>query len=70
MEHLISKTLLISRVCEIMANEYKIPVSEAREKIYNSDLINLIEDDETGLYGESAWYAFSIYEQQNKACSK
>jgi len=70
MEHLISKTLLISRVCEIMANEYKISVSEAREKVYGSDIINLIDDDETGLYGESAWYVFSIYEQQKSACSK
>ena len=53
-----------------MANEYKITISEAREKIYDSDIINLIDDDETGLYGESAWYVFSIYEQHKNACSK
>lgn len=62
MNHILAKTILITRVIELISKEYKIPISEARDRLYKSDVVSLIEDDETGLYGDSAWYIFSLYE--------
>lgn len=66
MSHQLAKTILIVKVTELIAEKYRISLSEARDKLYSSDLINLIEDDETGLYGESPLYAFSLYEEEMK----
>lgn len=64
MGHQLAKSILITRVSELIANKYKIAISEARDELYNSSIIELIDDDETGLYGESPLYIFSIYEQE------
>ena len=66
MEHQLSKTLLITKVIELIASKYRISVSEARDKLYNSRIIDLIDDDETGLYGESPLYVLSLFEQEIK----
>ena len=63
MEHVLAKTILITRVSELIANEYKLPIDEARDKLYQSEIIDLIEDDETGLYGESPQYIFSLFKE-------
>lgn len=64
MEHLLTKTILITRVTELIADKYKISIDEARDNLYKSELINLIDDDETALYGESPLYVFSLYEKE------
>ena len=63
MNHVLSKTILISKVVEMIAQKERIPLKYARNLLYCSDLIRLIEDDETGLYGESPLYVFSLFEQ-------
>ncbi|MBQ3317392.1 MAG: hypothetical protein IJG69_05540 [Spirochaetales bacterium] len=63
MNHVLSKTILISKVVELIAQKERIPLKDARNLLYGSDLIRLIEDDETGLYGESPLYVFSLFEQ-------
>lgn len=62
MEHLLAKSIIITKVIEIISNKENISLDEARDKLYNSEIIELIEDSETGLYGESPLYVFSIYE--------
>ena len=69
MAHTLSKSLLIIKVIELIAEKYSISIEEARNKLYISELINLIDDDETGLYGESPLYVFSLYEQEIKNAS-
>ena len=64
MAHELAKTILIVKVSELIADNYHISISEARDRLYNSKLIKLIDDDETGLYGESPLYAFSLYERE------
>ena len=64
MEHVLAKTILISKVVELIASKYRLPIDEARNELYNSKIIDLIDDDETGLYGESPLYVFSLFEQQ------
>lgn len=66
MEHKTIKRILITRVTELIASNYKITIDEARDRLYSSRLIDLIDDDETGLYGESALYSFSIFESLEK----
>lgn len=66
MEHQLAKTLLITKVIELIANKYSISISEARDILYDSNVIELIDDDETGLYGESPLYVFSLFEQEKR----
>ena len=66
MEHVLSKTILISQTIELIAKKYKIFIEEARDRFYNSEIIDILDDDETGLYGESALYLFSLYEERIK----
>ena len=65
MKHTLAKTILIDKVIELIANKYKITLEEARDNLYNSSVIDLIDDDETGLYGESPLYVLSIYEKEH-----
>ncbi|MBR4237728.1 hypothetical protein IKQ02_04800 [bacterium] len=62
MEHVLSKTILISQTTELIAKKYKLTLEEARNRFYESDVIKMLDDDETGLYGESALYLLSLYE--------
>ena len=62
MEHVLAKTILISQTIELIAKKYKLSVEEARNRFYQSDVIEMLDDDETGLYGESALYLLSLYE--------
>lgn len=66
MNHDLAKSIIIRMVIEMIADEYKMPISEARDKLYNSELIDYIDDDETGLYGESPLYVFSLFEKEMK----
>ena len=61
--HVLSKTILISQTIELIANKYKLSIEEARKRFYESSVIKMLDDDETGLYGESALYLLSLYEQ-------
>ncbi len=61
MNHLSAKTILITKVTELIANEYKLTIDEARDTLYSSGFVDVIEDDESGLYGQSPLYAFSIF---------
>lgn len=71
MNHTLAKTILIAKVVEIISDKYKISLEEARDMLYESDVIDLIDDDETGLYGESPLYVFSIFEEnKNKNQNK
>ena len=64
--HILSKTILISQVIELIAKKYKLSIEEARNKFYQSDVIEMLDDDETGLYGESALYILPLYENNFK----
>ena len=66
MGHQLAKTILLVKVTELIAEKYNIPISEARDRLYSSRIVKLIDDDETGLYGESPLYVFSLYEKELK----
>ena len=64
MEHILSKTILISQTIELIAKKYKLSIEEARDSFYKTIIIDMLDDDETGLYGESALYLLSLYDEQ------
>ena len=66
MKHVLSKTILISQTIELIAKKYKLSIDESRNRFYQSDVIEMLDDDETGLYGESALYLLSLYENYFK----
>lgn len=62
MEHVLAKTILISQAIELIAKKYKLSIEEARNQFYQSEVVKMLDDDETGLYGESALYLLSLFE--------
>ena len=66
MAHVLAKTILISQTIELIAKKYKLSMEEARDRFYKSNVIDILDDDETGLYGESALYLLSLYEMYSK----
>ena len=66
MGHVLSKTILISQTIELIAKKYKLSIEEARDRFYKSNVIKMLDDDETGLYGESALYLLSLFDEQTK----
>ena len=64
MEHVLSKTILISQTIELIAKKYKLSIEEARNRFYSSKVVEMLDDDETGLYGESALYLLSLFDGQ------
>lgn len=63
MEHVLSKTILITQTVELIAKKYKLTIEEARDRFYKSDVVRMLDDDNTGLYGESALYLLSLYDE-------
>lgn len=66
MAHVLAKTILISQVVELIANKYKVTLDEARNRFYDSDVIEMLDDEQTGLYGQSALYLLSLYDDYLK----
>lgn len=64
--HTSSKIILISQTIELIAKKYKLSIEEARDRFYKSNVIEMLDDDETGLYGESALYLLSLFDAQTK----
>lgn len=61
MKHEAAKIIIISRVIEMISEKYRLPLKESRKLLYQSEVINLIEDDETGLYGEDPSFSFQLF---------
>ena len=69
MEHVLAKTILIAKLVELIAKEEDISLAKARERFYTSGIAAMIDDDETGLYGQSPLYIYSLYhELSNRSC--
>ena len=66
MEHVLSKTILITQTIELIAKKHRMSLQDARDALYASSIVDLLDDDETGLYGSSALYLFSLYEERSK----
>ena len=66
MEHILAKTILISQTIELIAKKYKISIEDARKRFYESNVIEMLDDDATGFYGESSLYLLSLFGKETK----
>lgn len=61
--HLIRATILPQIIEHIMV-KYKVDENQALHMFYTSHTASLYSDDDTGLYGQSPLYIFSIFDQE------
>jgi len=66
MGHELIKATLIPDVIKMIQDEYLIPEDVAFDRFFRSITYINYDDDETGLYGQSALYIFSLYQQEQK----
>lgn len=61
MAHSLIKATIIPDIVKLISEKYKLPENEALDKFYASVTAQNLADDETGLYGQSALYIFSLF---------
>ena len=64
MRHTLSRFLITTHVIELIATKYKLSLEKAMDAFYSSETVKLLADDDTGLYGESFLYVFSLFEKE------
>jgi len=64
MPHKLIKATLAVEIIKLIADKHKISQDEALDMFYKSNISASLDDDETGLYGQSALYIFSLFEEE------
>lgn len=64
--HLIRATIL-PQIINNIVEKYKVDENKALHMFYTSHTGSLFSADDSGLYGQSPLYIFSIFEQEMKA---
>lgn len=64
--HEVTKSVIFSRVIEMIAIDEHITLDEARDEFYNSYLVTRFSDDSLGLYGQSPLFIYSLYKEEKK----
>ena len=69
MAHGTVKAVIIPGIVKLIAQKYALPERKALDMFYNSAAAASLDDDETGLYGQSALSIFSLFveEMEEKA---
>lgn len=70
MGHELIRATIIPDIVQMIAAQHKISEDDALDRFYKSKTYLNYNDDETGLYGQSALYVFSLFQeeqQQNKS---
>jgi hypothetical protein len=55
------KAVIIPEVVKLIAEKYSVPEQKALDMFYTSSTAASLDNDETGLYGQSALYIFSVF---------
>jgi hypothetical protein len=66
MPHHLVKSVLIPEVVRLIAEKEHISEEQALDKFYSSGIAKAMDDDATGLYGDSIPYIFSLYEEEQQ----
>ena len=62
--HATVRALLIPEIVRLIAERYGWPEEEALDRFYNSATGANFADDETGLYGQSAWHIYGLFAEE------
>lgn len=57
--------MVIPEIVRYIADAYQISETEALDLFYRSDTVKALNDPETGLYGQSALFIFSIFLEEH-----
>ena len=60
MDYTLVKAILAAKVIELISNDKKVSLEDATKIYYDSILPTLLSEDETGLYGDSPQYIYSL----------
>jgi len=67
---IMSRTLynatVIPEIIELIAREYNLAEKEAMKLFYESFTAKALNSSETGLYGQSALYIYSLYKMEKE----
>jgi hypothetical protein len=69
MAHGLIKATIIPEVIRLITEKYSISEEKALNMFYTSATAASLDDDETGLYGQSPLYIFSIFNDEMQASS-
>jgi len=61
--HLIRATIL-PQIIHYITEKYKVDENKAMQMFYTSHTGSLFSDNDSGLYGQSPLYIFSLFEQE------
>jgi hypothetical protein len=57
---------IIPEIVKLIAEKHSVSEQKALDMFYTSATAASLSDDETGLYGQSALYIFSLFENEIK----
>ena len=58
---------VIPEIVKLISEKFKLNEADAMDAFYHSDTAKALNDPETGLYGQSALYIFSVYLEEKEA---
>ena len=64
MGHELIRATLVPVIVKLISEKHDVTESKALDMFYKSATAESFGDDETGLYGQSALYTFSLFEQE------
>ncbi|MDR1272654.1 MAG: hypothetical protein LBK04_06695 [Clostridiales Family XIII bacterium] len=64
MGHSLIKATIIPEVVKLIALNEKMTEEQALSRYYGSNTAAALDDEETGLYGQSVLYIYSLYVQE------
>lgn len=64
MEHFLIRATVIPEIVMLIQNKYKMSEKDALDAFYTSATGACYADDETGLYGQSALFVVSLFEEE------
>lgn len=66
MDHATTRAILVPEIVKLISENYQISEMEALDLFYTSATGASLADDETGLYGQSALYIFSLFVKEQE----
>lgn len=64
MSHKLIKATLAVEIIKLTAEKYGVSQDKALDMFYKSKTAISLDDESTGLYGQSALYIFSLFEEE------
>jgi hypothetical protein len=64
MAHGLVKATIIPEIIRLITKQYSVNEEKALDMFYTSATAASLDDDETGLYGQSPLYIFSIFNDE------